>query len=98
MFALRLAAWSAFAFAALSGMQFVNSAFVPFLTAGISLLVAGILFLALDRVITLLASIRDALIASPNAVDLGAVDGARDIEPRTLGQIEADIARIKGRA
>lgn len=77
-----------------------------FVSGGISAAVAGVLFLAIDRIITVLSEIRDRL---PRASDLAPTDDRRVIAGsteltgdalvpnRSPALLDADLARMKER-
>jgi hypothetical protein len=98
MFALRVAAWAAFGFAALAAVLFINEGFTPYLGAALSLALAGTLLLAADRALVLLAGIRDALIAKDDRVQQAPGAVVLPITPRSAEAISGDIERLKGRS
>lgn len=101
MQSVRFAAFGAFGFSVLSLVLFLQDMFAPFLGAAISLAVAGILLMALDRVLQLLTEIRDALRGKTNAQSEVVIETTGDVQaapavPRTASEIAADIRRMGG--
>lgn len=97
MFALRFAAWGAFGFAALALVLLINEGFIPYLGAALSLALAGVLLLAADKALMLLAGIRDALLKSEEPKQLVVDAGLPQMPPRSAADITIDIERLKNR-
>lgn len=97
MLGIKIASWGSFALAALGFVLFVNEGFVPFLAASIACAISGVLLLAIDRVLVLLAEIRDALRGPANNQE-AVFEPRTDIAPpRSAAEIAQDLDRVRNR-
>lgn len=97
MVALRVAGWSAFGFSGIALVLLINDGFTPYLGAALSLILGGVLLLAADRALQLLADIRDALVKSGTSPVEDNAETKILAEPRSAAEITQDIDRLKNR-
>lgn len=94
MQSLKVFAWLSFGAAALCLLAAIVTGFEGYLLPAVSGGVAGVLFLALDRIVSLMTEIRDALvIREPEPT----VETAAAVPTRTLAEVDADIKRLARR-
>ena len=97
MLGIKLASWGSFALAALGFVLFVNEGFVPFLAASVACALSGVLLLAIDRALVLLAEIRDALCAPTNSQEAIFEPKTDEASPRSAVEIGDDLERMRKR-
>jgi hypothetical protein len=97
---LSVAAWIYFALAALNVPVYIDTGAPIFVAAAISLATVGLLLLALDRIIVLLADIRQGLRgAASGEQDPADEAGAKPTrETRSLASLSEDIKRLRERS
>jgi hypothetical protein len=103
---LSILAYLAFGLAALLVFFGLTDGGSLFVTAGISSAIAGVLFLAVERIISLLTDIRDRLPrhdafstseARPSALGEAVPNGQEPTVSRSPELLDADLARVKDR-
>jgi hypothetical protein len=102
MDALRWAAYGAFGLAGLALALFAfDGFFAPFLGVAASLGVSGLLLLALDKGLRLLADIRDAIVRQGPVIepisDVQADGFATDAPVKTVAELSGDLDRLKAK-
>ena len=104
MQSIRVLAYVCFVFAALGVvLAFVEEFF--FVIQAMVMFVTGVLLIALDKIITTLVEIRDALLKTSMSIDVGITSDsvradATEVEAkvvRTMQEIQADVERLKNR-
>jgi hypothetical protein len=76
----------------------LNGGGLTILSSAVTAAIAGVIFLAIDRIIVVLTEIRDSLLAGP-AKEV-TIDEAPQVfaeTARTAAEIDADLARMKQR-
>ena len=97
LLALRYSAYGAFLLSGLAVLLLLEDFFIPYIGAAISLALAGILLLAIDRGLKLLEDIRDNLKADgllSASVEKCEMAGSL---PRSIGELAAEIERAKSK-
>jgi predicted ABC-type ATPase len=95
---LRAIAYISFGLAAVLCLYGANGGGLTIVSSAVTAAVAGVIFLAIDRIIVLLTEIRDSLVAKP-AKQVAIDDAPQSVaEPsRTAAEIDADLARMRQR-
>jgi hypothetical protein len=101
---LRVGAWVHFGLAGLGALMGLGYEEPVFLAAAVSAATVGLLLIGLDRVVTLLAEIRDALngrVAKPGVAVAASESLHQDSEiqtsVRSLDELEANLARLRAK-
>jgi energy-converting hydrogenase Eha subunit E len=100
MIALMWIGWGAIAMGALGAIVALGEEDVFLLSAALSLVVSGVVFLALDRVVRLLTDIRDSVRPATTAVpevdpEIEA-DHPLGFQPRTPQELQLAIDKMRG--
>ena len=90
---VRWVAWGCFACAAVMVMMAVNEEVWEFIAVAVAAVISGILMLALDRIIELLAQI-SAAVAPAKMIEV-VPEIAAASPTRSLSELEADVARLR---
>ena len=101
---IRIFAYICFGLAALGVFLALVEEFF-FIFHAMVIFVTGALFMALDKIITTLVEIRDALLMKSRSIDVEMYTGSDDSHPsevesktvRTVQEIQADMDRLKSR-
>ncbi len=98
MYSLRLFSWALFVVAALCLLTALATEELIFIPASVSSLATGLLFLAADRALLILAEIRDAVSGEIKSVEHHKVDAEIPTSPvRSIEEISSDLKAMKQR-
>lgn len=106
MQALKIISYICFGFAALGLLLAAATEELVFVISAITMLVTGVLIIALNKIITTLVEIRDALLGESNLGarenanvgthdDVGVYDAQEARPQRSIQEISADLDRMK---